>query len=174
MKERVATSNHVHQSILFFGKMLQCGWGIQADEQVRTHSTGFKIRIELQNQSITVKGWIRVLTAVIHAVKAEVTDDLRQGPQGWILDRFDLGVCRHHSDKFQNTLVMPSMSRRSFEKHSCLIQVSGTFWSCVKPLILQLTLLQGSMDMIAVEPCYNHYRWREILFQACFLLKMKC
>ena len=36
LKERVAISSHVHQPILCFGKMLQCGWGIQADEQVLT------------------------------------------------------------------------------------------------------------------------------------------
>ena len=126
LKERVAISSHVHQPILCFGKMLQCGWGIQADEQVLTHSTGLKIPIGLQNQSVTVKGWIRVLTAVdqtgdvisshgIHAVRAEVTDDLRLGPHGWNLDRFDLGVGRHYSDKFQDpTLVRPSMSGRKF------------------------------------------------------------
>ena len=56
LKERVAISSHVNQPILCFGKMLQCGWGIQADEQVLTHSTGLKIPIELQNQSVTVKG----------------------------------------------------------------------------------------------------------------------
>ena len=47
LRERVAVSDRVQQPILCLGKILQSGWGIQADEQVLTHHTGLKIPIEL-------------------------------------------------------------------------------------------------------------------------------
>ena len=160
LKERVAISSHVNQPILCFGKMLQCGWGIQADEQVLTHSTGLKIPIELQNQSVTVKGWIRVLTAVgqsddvisshgIHAVRAEVTDDLRLGPHGWNLDRFDLGVGRHYSDKFQDPmLVRPSMSGRKFR--TTLLRDAGE-WYVLELCEPMETLIDPSAEIYGYE-----------------------
>ena len=61
IRERVAISDRVQQPILCFGKMLQNGWSIQSDEQVLSHKTGLKVPIELQNRSIMVNGWIRVL-----------------------------------------------------------------------------------------------------------------
>ena len=58
-------------------------------EQVLTHPAGVKIPIELQNKSMTVHGWIRVLgekrenpDEVIHnsicAVKATVREELER------------------------------------------------------------------------------------------------
>ena len=138
LRERVAISDRVQQPILCFGKMLQAGWGIQADEQVLTHQTGLKIPIELQNQSVTVKGWIRVLTETeqqddrsckhgVHAVKAEVMDVLRRGPIGWNLDRFDVGVGRHFASHFQDPmLVRPSMTGRKFR--TTLIRDAGEWY----------------------------------------------
>ena len=73
-----------------FGKMMRSSWNIHSGEQVLSHSTGLKVPIELQNRSVVVQGWIRVLSDapqsdckdasnVVRAVKAGVTDDLRFG-----------------------------------------------------------------------------------------------
>ena len=138
LRERVAVSDRVQQPILCLGKILQSGWGIQADEQVLTHHTGLKIPIELQNQCVTVKGWIRVLTEVeqtgddacrygIHAVKAEVMDELRRGPLGWNLGQFDVGIGRHCANAFQDPmLVRPSMTGRKFR--TTLLRDSGRWY----------------------------------------------
>ena len=126
LKERVAISSHVQQPILCFGKLMQNGWSLQSDEQVLSHTTGLKVPIELQNRSVMVQGWIRVLAEapesdsvdsanVIHAVKAELMDELHRGQIGWNLDQNDLGVGRHYSDHYQDpSLVRPGMSGRKF------------------------------------------------------------
>ena len=62
-KERVAISPHVSQPILCYGRLLQAGWGMDSREQVLTHEAGVKIPIELQNMSVTVKGWVRVVNS---------------------------------------------------------------------------------------------------------------
>ena len=73
-----------------------------------------------------MQGWIRVLAEapesdsvnsadVIHAVKAELMDELHRGQIGWNLDQNDLGVGRHYSDHYQDpSLVRPGMSGRKF------------------------------------------------------------
>ena len=77
---------------------MQNGWSLRSDEQVLSHTTGLKVPIELQNRSVMVQGWIRVLAEapesdsvdsanVIHAVKAELMDELHRGQIGWNLDQ---------------------------------------------------------------------------------------
>ena len=124
LKERVvAISPHVTQPILCYGRLLQAGWSMDSREQVLTHEAGVKVPIELQNMSVTVKGWVRVISSdlnasnvqqpehVVRAVRADVTSDLRLGPAGWHLDENHCGVGRHHSNCFQDpTLFRPQMS----------------------------------------------------------------
>ena len=122
LRERVAISEHVHQPILCYGKMLECGWGIDSRQQTLVHDAGIQVPIELQNRSMVIKGYIRVISEdstadekpqvfSICAVKADVTYDLRIGPAGWTLDDQNCGVGRHHSNHFQDpTLVRPQMS----------------------------------------------------------------
>lgn len=122
LKERVAVSEHVHQPILCYGKMLECGWGIESRQQTLVHDAGIQVPLDLQNRSIVVKGCIRMLSDVepkqdesqtfyICAVKADVMPDLRIGPAGWTLDDQHCGIGSHHSDHFQDpTLVRPQMS----------------------------------------------------------------
>ena len=124
IRERVAISECVNQPILCFGKLMQNGWSIQSDEQVLSHKTGLKVPIELQNRSIMVNGWTRVLKQTtpeethacshgVLAVRAEVMDYLSKGPVGWQLDRFDVGVGRHFSDHFQGSKLDSSRHDRS-------------------------------------------------------------
>ena len=114
LRERVALSPHVTQSILCYGRLLKAGWGINPAEQTLTHSAGVRVPIELQNMSVTVKGWIRVISSgddsvatqpqpqfSVCAVRADVTSDC--------------GVGRHHTDHFQDpTLFRPQLEGRRF------------------------------------------------------------
>eukprot|EP00435_Cladocopium_sp_Y103_P064777 s275_g26.t1 len=93
---------------------MQSGWGIQSEEQVLILTTGLRVPIELQKRSVMVRD--ELFPEASHAdsgegshgvcaVHAEVADDLRRGPVRWQLDRFDLGVGRHCSDRFQELLL---------------------------------------------------------------------
>ena len=117
LKERVAISPHVNQPILCYGRLLQAGWGMDSREQALTYEAGVKVPIELQNMSLTVKGWIRVIDsddvepvrqpqALIRAVRADVTPAMRLGPMGWNLDSTNCGIGRHHSDHFQDSTLV--------------------------------------------------------------------
>ena len=61
-------------------------------EQVLTHEAGVKVPIDLQNMSVAVKGWIRVIqeeptdplnqpVSAVRAVRADVSPEVRLGPQ---------------------------------------------------------------------------------------------
>ena len=161
LRERVAISPHVSQPILCYGRLLQAGWGMDSREQVLTHEAGVKIRIELQNMSVTVKGWVRVVNSevledmnqhaetmnqprsVVRAVRADVTPLMRLGPAGWSLDSSNCGIGRHHSDRFQDpTLVRPQMSGKLYR--TTLIRDAGEWY------VLELCeLLENLVDLNA-------------------------
>ena len=61
LRERVAVSSQISQPIPSYGKLLECGWGIDSREQTLTHGAGVQIPFELRNRSMVVKGWIRVI-----------------------------------------------------------------------------------------------------------------
>ena len=116
------------QPILCYGRLLEAGWGINPAEQTLTHSAGVRVPIELQNMSVTVKGWIRVISSgddsvatqpqpqfSVCAVRADVTSDLRLAPSGWQLGNDNCGVGRHHTDHFQDpTLFRPQLEGQRF------------------------------------------------------------
>ena len=145
LRERVAISPHVNQPILCFGRLLQAGWSMNSKEQVLTHDAGVKIPIELQNMSVTVKGWVRVISAdpssdmeqppnMVRAVRADVTPLLRLGPAGWNLDSSNCGVGRHYSNCFQDpTLFRPQMSGDMCRTTLLRDKGGGMFWNCVNP-----------------------------------------
>ena len=123
IKEHVAISDQIQQPILCFGKLLEAGWGVCSREQVLMHAeAGVKVPIELQNRSMTVRGWIRAVSEqkdepvaemshAICAVKAQVNAELQHGPIGWNLDANGCGVGRHFDECFQDpTLAVPGMS----------------------------------------------------------------
>lgn len=93
IRKTVAISASVHQPIPCYGNMMQGGWSIQSNELVLSHKTGLKVTIGLQNRSIMVNGWVKVLKETvpetshacshgIFAARAEVTDGLRRAPVG--------------------------------------------------------------------------------------------
>ena len=125
-REPGAVSSGVTQPILCFGKLLECGWGVDGTEQALSHpATGTKVPIELQNKSMMVRGWIRMVGAAVpsldepascvRAVKASVLPTIEHGPIGWQLDQFGLGIGRHYSDHFQDPSLMdPNMTGARF------------------------------------------------------------
>ena len=128
IQECVAVSSRIHQPILSFGKMLECGWGLGSREQALTHETGnVRVPVELQHRSIVVKGWVGWVRVINEEPKveeehlqpkAEVTQALRLGPAGRSLDERNCGVGRHHSSCYQNPMfVRPEMSGKLRPHH---------------------------------------------------------
>ena len=93
LKETVALSNQISQPILCFGHLLENGWSINGIEQTLTHGSGISIPIELQNKSMSVRGWARMMRDEpevlepfsIRAVPAEVFNELSDMRIGWNL-----------------------------------------------------------------------------------------
>ena len=154
LRERVAVSPHVSQPILCYGRLLQAGWGMDSREQALVHEAGVKVPIDLQNMSLTVKGWIRVISsddvepanspqALVRAVRADVTPLMRMGPMGWNLDSTNCGIGRRHSDHFQDpTLIRPDMSGKMYR--TTLIRDKGEWY------VLELCeLLETLVDLNA-------------------------
>ena len=145
-REQGAVSSGVTQPILCFGKLLECGWGVDGTEQALSHpATGTKVPIELQNKSMMVRGWIRMVGAAVpsldepascvRAVKASVLPTVEHGAIGWQLDQFGLGIGRHYSDHFQDPSLMdPSITGARFRTTLVKDKVSGLFWNFVNLL----------------------------------------
>ena len=94
LKERVTISDRVTQPILCYGKLMEQGWSIQADEQMLVHSTtNTRIPVDMQNRSLTVSGKIRLIQEKPHYVrmlKATLSSSVQDLPHGWHVN--DLGV----------------------------------------------------------------------------------
>jgi hypothetical protein len=117
LRETVAVSRHVTQPIMCYGHLMSNGWGVNAAESTLEHGCGVSVPIEMQNQSLAIRGWIRVLkdeqqdTLTVRAVRADVVPDLSEMRIGWQLNDEGVGRGKHFSNCFQDpTLVCPSMS----------------------------------------------------------------
>ena len=136
LRETVAVSDQVSQPILCFGRLLECGWGIDGRQQALVHEAGgVTIPVELQNRSMTVKGLIRVIKCSdavqnenhVRAVRAEVMRELEVGPIGWNLDRSGCGVGRHFAAAHQDpTLARPEMTGSKFR--TTLVKGDNGHW----------------------------------------------
>ena len=84
LKETVAVGSQITQPILCFGHLLENGWGVGGREQTLVHGSGVSVPIEMQNKSMSIRGWIRFLREEPHAlgpmfiraVRADVLPDL--------------------------------------------------------------------------------------------------
>ena len=123
LRETVALSNQITQPILCFGRLLEGGWSVNGVEQTLTHANGVAAPIELQNRSMTVKGWIRTIKErgpeffdmQIRAVSASVFEELTDARVGWNLNERGVGIGKRYSNCFQDpTLACPSMSGRMY------------------------------------------------------------
>ena len=61
LRETVALSDRITQPILCFGHLLENGWSVNGIEQTLTHGSGISIPIELQNKSMLLRGWVRMI-----------------------------------------------------------------------------------------------------------------
>ena len=131
---------------------MENGWGVDAREQAFVHTSGISIPIEMQNRSMAVCGWIRVLREepralgpmVIRAVRADVFGDLSETRVGWNLNAEGVGVGKHYGHCFQDpTMVCPTMSGSKFR--TTLIQ-NGAEW-----LVLELCEPIDSLIDLAAE-----------------------
>ena len=83
-RETVALSDRITQPILCFGHLLENGWSVNGIEQTLTHGSGISIPIELQNKSMLLRGWVRMIKDEpqvlepfsIRAVRAEIFNEL--------------------------------------------------------------------------------------------------
>ena len=117
LREIVAVSRQIQQPIMCFGHLMANGWGVNAAECTLEHSCGVSVPIEMQNQSLAVRGWIGVLKEeqrepmLVRVVKADVMPDLADMRVGWQLNDQGVGRGKHFSNCFQDpTLVVPSMA----------------------------------------------------------------
>ena len=173
LRESVAVSAHVQQPILCFGRLMQSGWGVDAGEQSLVHSTGVRIPLELQHQSVVVKGSIRAISSDVasmgvqnveqsevpgnvRAVKVTVRPEVLRGGIGWHLDDSGLGLGRHIAETYQDpALVRPGM--HGFRNRTTLVKGDDGFW-CVLELCEPLYSL---IDMSA--EFYGYDGMREVL-----------
>ena len=173
LRESVAVSAHVQQPILCFGRLMQSGWGVDAGEQSLVHSTGVRIPLELQHQSVVVKGSVRAISSDVasmgvqnveqsevpgnvRAVKVTVRPEVLRGGIGWHLDDSGLGLGRHIAETYQDpALVRPGM--HGFRNRTTLVKGDDGFW-CVLELCEPLYSL---IDMSA--EFYGYDGMREVL-----------
>ena len=123
LRETVALSDRISQPILCFGHLLENGWSVNGVEQTLTHGSGISIPIELQNKSMLVRGWVRMMKDEpqvlepfsIRAVRAELFEELSYMRVGWNLSPEGVGSGKHYGNCFQDpTLACPTMSGRKF------------------------------------------------------------
>lgn len=135
IRERAAISSRVSQPIFCYARLLENGWGIDGQQQALVHHSGLNIPIEMQNKSVVVHGFIRMMKgqptvvqpAKVRVVQAEVKPDVVNGRIGWNLDARGCGLGRHFSDCFQDpTLVRPDIHGQKFR--TTLVQGDDKRW----------------------------------------------
>ena len=146
--------DEMHTSLLDSGAD---AWGVDPVEQTLIHRQGVKVPIELQNRSVTVKGWVRVMNEPkeessvplsLCAVKADVMADIERGVVGWNLDANGLGIGHHYADHFQDpTLIFPGMS--SDHCRTTLLKDRGEWF------VLELCERIG--DLVFLEANFHEY-----------------
>ena len=70
LKERVTISTGISQPILCYGKLMESGWSLDAQQQVMYHPEyDTKIPVNMQHRSLAVKGHIRMIQEEPHMVR---------------------------------------------------------------------------------------------------------
>ena len=161
LKETVALSDRISQPILCFGKLLEGGWSINGVEQTMTHRSGIAIPIEMQNRSMAIRGWVRMVKSQpeilgqvnIRAVRADVMDYLADMRVGWSLNGDGVGTGKHYASCYQDpSLACPTMSGRKYR--TTLIQDQNQW------LVLELCEpLDGVIDLSAEFHGYEGERF---------------
>ena len=147
-RETIVVSKQIQQPIMCFGDFMANGWGVNAAECTLEHSCGVSIPSEMQNQSLAVRGWIRILKEeqgepmVVKAVMADA--DLGEMRVGWQLNDQGDGRGKHFSNCFQDpTLVVPSMAG---SKYRTTLVRDGGQW-----LVMELCERLGALIDLSSE-----------------------
>lgn len=61
LKETVALNDRNSQPVLCFRFFFEGGWSLKGVEQTMTHRSGVAIPIEMQNRSMAIRGWVRMV-----------------------------------------------------------------------------------------------------------------
>ena len=122
LQETVALSDQISQPILCFGKLMEAGWNVNGVQQTLTYGD-ISVPIEMQNRSMTVRGWIRMVrqepkilgTLDVRAVRADVLSSLTDMRVGWELNAEGIGRGKHYANCYQDpTMVCPTMSGQKY------------------------------------------------------------
>ena len=123
IEESVALSDQISQPILCFGRLLESGWSVDGRQQTLTHGS-MSIPIEMQQRSMTPRGWIRAVKeepaileplCCIRNVRAEIFNELADLRIGWNLSPEGVGSGKHFANCFQDPMLpCPTMSGRKF------------------------------------------------------------
>ena len=118
--DNVVFSSQVTQPILSYGRLMSAGWSIDAETRCLRNGN-YSIPVELQNNSVVVRGSVRSITTstagasspmsrplVVRSLKAELTDGLKgyvEQAFGWHKDGSRwVGV--HLSDRYQDPIYI--------------------------------------------------------------------
>ncbi len=155
-RERVTISDAVSQPILCFGKMMEQGWSIDGREQVMVHHSvdeEIKVPVEMQNRSVTVMGYIRVVQQEPHfirAMSAQLHESLKNLPHGWTIKDKDMMVGYHISNHFQEPMHADWVKGM----RTTLIQSRDGGWSMVEYCedLIKLVVLDSPFEERAMRP----------------------
>ena len=107
LKERVTISTGISQPIFCYGKLMEAGWSLDAQQQVMYHPQhDIQIPVDMQHRSLTLTGHIRMIQEEPHVVrmmKAHWDESLQNLQHGWQRTPTGLPVGYHIS----NTYVSP-------------------------------------------------------------------
>ena len=157
IKETVAVSDQISQPILCFARLLESGLSVDGRQQTLTHGS---ISIEMQQRSMTLRGWMRAVkeepviidALCIRAVRAEVFSELGDARVGWNLSPDRVGSGKHYSNFYQDrTVACPTMAGKF---RTTLIR-DGEQWS-----VMELCEpLESIIDLSAEFHGYNGDRY---------------
>jgi hypothetical protein len=139
---------------------MEGGWNVNGVQQTLTFGD-ITIPIEMQNRSMTVRGWIRMVkheptitgSLDIRAVRTDVLSSLTDLRVGWHLSPEGIGSGKHYANCFRDrTLACPTMSGRKFR--TTLIQDNNQW------LVLELCEpLESLVDLSAEFHGYEGDRY---------------
>ena len=155
-REKVTISDAVSQPILCFGKMMEQGWSIDGREQMMVHhgeDYEIKVPVEMQNRSVTVMGYIRVVQQGPHVIRmmtATVDESLKNLAHGWSINDKDMMIGYHIGNQFQE----PMQGGLNNRMRTTLVQSADGGWTMVEFCedLNQLLFLDGPFEERAMRP----------------------
>ena len=148
LRERVIISDKITQPILCYGRLMENGWSLDAQEQVMFHKDyNIRVPVEMQNRSLTVSGVIRLIQEAPHFIRmmrATLNEDLKDLNHGWQRHQSGFVVGYHISDRFMDPYEYNPNIEDLFR--TTLIQFEDGHWELVE-MMEQL----GKMALLDVQ-----------------------